>query len=332
MTQNMAYGVDLGWMTQLEQMGYSWVDENGQRVDPILQCKNMGATAVRLRIFVNPPAEAFWQKKVDERCMLGFCDAESVMRTSERVKDLGMDLMLDFHYSDHFADPTLQDIPDEWREDDSVALAERVYTHTRETLLLFQSHHISPQWVQVGNEINHGIMWPKGSLEEHPKELVHYLNIGYDAVKEVFPECQVVTHLAGIHDESWCVPFLDNFLAQGGKTDIFGFSYYPYWAEFHSEKKCLIGWLTAYQAKCDKPVLIAEVGGDDQNEQETYDLICDCMDAVQQVPNEMGRGVFYWEPEACRDILPDGYPLCASRLVGDHVLQFNKGLTAYGRA
>ncbi len=183
--------------------------------------------------------------------------------------------------------------------------------------------------MQVGNEINNGIMWPKGRLQEYPEALVKFLNSGYDAVKEVFPDCQVVTHLAGIHEESWCVPFLDNFFAHSGKTDILGFSYYPYWAQFHSKEELLLNLLSFYREKYDKPVLIAEVGGDDRDEQETYELLCDCVNAINELPDESGKGVFYWEPEACRDILPDGYPLCAARVVGDHVLQYNKALTAY---
>lgn len=111
MKTEMAYGVDLGWLSQLEARGIHWVDAEKKEIDPLSAMKEMGADAVRLRIFVNPPKESYWTKKDGTVCMLGFCDAQSVLEVSERVKAAGMKLMLDFHYSDHFADPEYQDIP-----------------------------------------------------------------------------------------------------------------------------------------------------------------------------------------------------------------------------
>ncbi|MCD8151699.1 MAG: arabinogalactan endo-1,4-beta-galactosidase [Clostridiales bacterium] len=325
----MALGADLGWVSQLEQMGYTWVDDDGRAIDPIQACRDMGANAVRFRIFVNPPKEAFWQKREEERCMLGFCDTQSVIDAARRVRDLGMDVMLGFHYSDHFADPEIQDIPEEWKNDDDEALTARIYTHTRESLLRFREAGIEPKWIQVGNEINNGIMWPKGSLKEAPAQLVRFLNAGYDAVKDVFPECQVITHMAGVNSEEWCVPFLDNFFANNGKTDLIGFSYYPYWMQFASDATALQGWLTMYEQRYGKPVMIVEVGAEDADEDGSRETIRHCIDAVRALPKGRGLGVFYWEPEVSREILPDHYPLGAARLLSDHTLQFTKAMTVY---
>ncbi|MCD7981007.1 MAG: glycosyl hydrolase 53 family protein [Clostridiales bacterium] len=335
MKEKFAYGVDLGWVSQLEQLGYKWIDENGNGVDPIRACRDMGANAVRLRIFADPKG-SFWQKSEDVRCMLGLCDKRSVLETAGRVKALDMDLMLDFHYSDHFADPEIQDIPEAWKDDDDLQLEERVYSHTRETLLLFREHHIEPKWVQVGNEINFGMLWPKGHLNTAPKQLVRFLNAGYRAVKEVFPDCRVITHMAAVTNEAWCVPFLDNFFKHGGKTDIIGFSFYPYWIPMQ-ENQCsptgngsgLSRALSMYESKYGKPVMIVEIGGEDDREEETYQLLCDSVEAVRSVPGGRGLGVFYWEPEATRSVLPDAYPLGAARQIDDHTLQFTKVLTAY---
>ncbi|MCD7865969.1 MAG: glycosyl hydrolase 53 family protein [Clostridiales bacterium] len=346
MAGKFAYGVDLGWVSQLEQMGYRWVDESGNRTDPILACKNMGANAVRLRLFVNQK-EDFWQKNENERCMLGFCDMYRVLEMAGRVKSLGMDLMLDFHYSDHFADPEIQDIPEAWKDDDDQKLTERVYDHTREVILLFRKNKIEPKWVQVGNEINFGMMWPKGHLYTAPKQLVCFLNAGYDAVKEVFPACQVITHMAMVNREAWCVPFLDNFFTNGGKTDIIGFSYYPYWVlkqieaedlgdeetvrarEACDSKDALSGWLSAYERKYGKPVMIVEIGGDDEDEEGTCQLLRRSAEAVKALPEGRGLGIFYWEPEVSRSVLPDAYPLGAARQVDEYTLQYTKVLTAY---
>lgn len=331
MIKNMAFGVDLGWVSQLEQMGYSWIDNDGKKVDPIQACKDMGANAVRLRIFVNPPEKGFWQKNENELCMLGFCDAQSVLEVSKRVKNLEMDLMLDFHYSDHFADPLVQDIPEKWKSDDDCKLTERIYEHTKSVLQLFKDNEVYPKWVQVGNEINHGILWSRGSLETAPVQLVKFLNSGYDAVKEIMPECQVITHLAEVNNGDWCIPFLDNFFAHNGKTDIIGFSYYPYWYKPVCETLSLSGWLAMYQEKYGKPIVISEVGGEDTDEEATYKLLCDSVEAVMELPENAGLGVFYWEPEVNRAVLPDHYPLGAARLVEEHTLQYTSALTAYGK-
>ncbi len=346
MTEKFAYGVDLGWVSQLEQMGYRWVDESGDQTDPIRACKDMGANAVRLRIFVNQE-EVFWQKNEHERCMLGFCDMHSVLETARRVKALGMDLMLDFHYSDHFADPEIQDIPKAWKDDDDQKLTRRVYGHTREALLLFRENDIEPRWVQVGNEINFGMMWPKGRLKTAPKQLVRFLNAGYDAVKEIFPDCLVVTHMAAVNNEAWCVPFLDNFFANSGKTDIIGFSYYPHWAQMQIDEKetgveeavrarkecrskeALADWLSMYAKKYDRPVMIVEIGGEDEEEEDTYQLLLRSAEAVRELPGGRGLGIFYWEPDAPRTVLPDAYPLGAARQLDEHTLQYTKTLTAY---
>lgn len=119
-------GVDLGWLTQLEATKVSWVDAKGEKVDPLKYMKEMGVNGVRLRVFVNPPEEAYWNKKDNERCMLGFCDIESVVRMAKRVKSEGLSLMIDIHYSDHFADPEYQDIPEAWLNEDFEGLKEKV--------------------------------------------------------------------------------------------------------------------------------------------------------------------------------------------------------------
>lgn len=112
MCKEFAYGADFGWVSQLEEEGVTWVDECGNRTEPVREAVRMGLNAVRLRVFVDPPSESYWAKTSDEKCMLGFCDKESVLKMAGRVKEAGLKLMIDFHYSDHFADPQYQDIPE----------------------------------------------------------------------------------------------------------------------------------------------------------------------------------------------------------------------------
>ena len=328
MIQNFALGVDLGWTEQLEMMGYRWINEEGKRVDPIEETKRLGANAVRLRVFVNPPKESLWTKEDGTTCMLGFCDPQSVLRIAKRVKDAGMKLMLDFHYSDHFADPLCQDIPKAWEHLSQAEIQQKVYEHTKNVLRLFKDNGIIPEWVQVGNEINAGIMIPQGGLKENPKDLISFLNAGYDAVKEICPETKVITHLAAVISRDWCEPFLDNFIKYEGKTDILGFSYYPYWFQVKCDKEELYSYMKEYADRSSKPIMVVETGGDDSNEEETYDLLKDSIEAIERFGDD-GLGIFYWEPEANRKILPDGYPLGAAKLVGEKTLQFTKALSAY---
>lgn len=326
--KKMIYGVDLGWAGQLEAMGYRWLGEDGKETDIIGASKELGANAVRLRVFVDPPKDSFWQKREDEMCMLGFCDTENVLKMSKRVKEHGMKLMIDLHYSDHFADPVYQDLPQAWKGDTDRQLEGRVSEYTKEVLTVLAKHDIRPEWVQVGNEINNGMMWPKGDLKESPKQLVRFLNAGYNAVKEVCPDCQVITHLAAVCDEAQCEPFLDNFFAENGKTDILGFSYYPYWERFESDKDMLSGKLKKYSADYHKPVMIVEVGGLDHDEEGSYKIMADCIGAMKEQDQDEA-GIFYWEPEVTAEILPDRYPLGAARLVDEKVLMYTKTLQAY---
>lgn len=332
MGKNITMGVDLGWASQLESQGVRWVDDKGEAIDPVIAAREMGADAVRLRVFVNPPKEAFWQKREGETCMLGFADVKNVLSMSRRVKAAGMKLMIDFHYSDHFADPQLQDIPEEWKGEDVDGLCERVAQHTRQMLTLLTDNEIYPDWVQVGNEINPGILLPIGSVKDSPKDLVKLLNTGYDTVKACCPDTQVITHVACVHSKQMCDSFFTIFFENGGKTDIMGFSYYPYWYRmFENKVSCDIFYnpLIYYSEKYGKPVMVCEVGGPEYEEQKTYELLFNTIEALRQVPNEQGLGLFYWEPEVGAALLPDKYPLGAARLVGEKTLQYTKVLTAY---
>lgn len=325
----MVLGADLGWVGQLESRGIRWVDIDGNQIDPLQAVKNMGTNTVRLRVFVNPPAEAFWQKKDGTVCMLGFADGKSVLEMAKRVKNLGLDLMVDFHYSDHFADPQYQDIPDAWKNDDAEGLKGRVYAHTKEVMTLLVENDIYPKWVQVGNEINPGILLPYGGLKENPENLVEFLNAGYDAVKECCPECKVITHITAVHRADWCNLFWENFFKLGGKMDVMGFSHYPYWFRTVQSTEFLLEHLMQYEKQYHKPIMICEVGGPEGNEELTYQLITNTIEALKGLPDGKGLGVIYWEPEANSALLPDKYPLGAAKLIDEHTLQFTKALNAY---
>lgn len=111
----MVYGADIGFLSQLEDQGYQWVDDNGNTQDALQILKAKGVNAVRLRVFVKPPENYFWTKPDGTNCILGYVDTKGLLYTAKRAKELGMKIMVVFHYSDHFADPMIQDVPSEWQ-------------------------------------------------------------------------------------------------------------------------------------------------------------------------------------------------------------------------
>jgi arabinogalactan endo-1,4-beta-galactosidase len=325
----MAYGVDIGWLKQLKDKGIQWEDCCGKKTEPLEELIKMGADSVRLRVFVNPPESGEWQKDKDTRCYLGYCDAKGVLEAAKTAAEKGLRIMIVFHYSDHFADPQYQDTPEAWAGEDIDGLLVKVSEHTREVLTLLRDNHIQPEWAEVGNEINHGILHPLGSFREHPGDLVRLLNAGYDAVKQVFPDCKVITHTAGLQMTDWVIPFLDSFFKYGGKTDILGFSHYPFWGRYGVEGDIPAACLATYAERYQKPVMIAEVGGLEDEEDRTYELLINSIRAVKLVPGEKGVGIFYWEPEVGADLLPDHYPLGASKAVNENTIRFTKAMQAF---
>ncbi len=335
MGQEFAYGVDFGWVSQLEAEGIMWTDENDIKADPIQTAVNFGVNAIRLRVFVNPPKDAYWDKSEKETCMLGYCDKESVLAMSKRVQEAGLRLMIDFHYSDHFADPMVQDIPEEWKGRSFLEIKDKVAEHTKDVLQLLCANGIRPEWVQVGNEINAGMLWPVGSLKENPDQLVSLINAGYDAVKEILPESLVILHASGLPIASGYQYFFDNFFTNGGKTDIIGFSYYPYWyklmygGESLFDKQHICQEMKRIYSEYKKPIMICEIGEAENEPEKTRTLLRESVEALKNLPENAGLGIFYWEPEVGADLLPDHYPLGAATLVGDKTLRFTDGLKGY---
>ncbi|MGG1218823.1 glycosyl hydrolase 53 family protein [Priestia endophytica] len=327
---SFAYGADIGWMKQLEDEGVKWVDDKGKQKDPLKILKDHGINSVRLRVFVDPPSNYYWFKDNTTWTMLGYSDKKGVIAAAKRAKSLGMNVMVDFHYSDVFADPGHQIKPQAWTNYTNTQLQTAVYNHTYDVMKELKNNGISPEWVQVGNEINSGIMLPNGSTNDF-RALTSFLNKGYDAVKDVSPSSKVVTHLAHGTDNGLFRWWFDNFFKNGGKTDVIGSSFYPYWEgkPYWEVTGSLAYNLNDIAARYNKEVMVVEVGGDAQNTKDSYWTIYDTIKVVKNVPNGKGTGVFYWEPEAHSSVLPDKYPLGATTEVSKKVLQYTTAIDAF---
>lgn len=292
--------------------------------------KDKGINSVRLRVFVNPPSNYYWLKDGVTMTMLGYSDTAGVLAAAQRAKALGMSIMVDFHYSDVFADPGHQIKPAAWNSYNDTQLQNAVYTHTYNVMTTLANNNIYPDWVQVGNEMNSGILLPSGSTNNFAK-LTALLNKGYDAVKAVSPSSKVISHLAHGTDNSLFRWWFDNFFANSGKTDVIGMSFYPYWEgqAYWQLTGALSTNLNDMAARYSKEVMVVEVGGLETNPTDSYWTIYDTIQAVKAVPNGKGTGVFYWEPAAHSSVLPDEYPLGATSVVSTKVLKFTTALDAF---
>ena len=330
-SEELVYGADIGWLSQLEKQGVTWVDENGTTTDALTLLKREGVNAVRIRAFVNPPSTFMWTKPSGYDVMLGYADTKGVIYTAERAKAQGMKISIVFHYSDHFADPQYQDIPSQWTGATAQQLEKYVYDYTYYVMNELKKSGIYPEWVEVGNEINSGMLFPYGKSTENFGQIAAYLNSGYDAVKAVSPSTKVITHLSNgqrIANYEW---FFDQFInTYNGKTDVIGMSYYPYWAGNRVIQD--VAYNLNYMAtKYGKEVMICETGDHEQNVDITYDLLMKEIAALNSVANDKAIGIFYWEPEANISVTPEGYRLGATEIVRDNTLRFTEAIDAFNR-
>ena len=305
-----AKGADVGWLAQMEATGYRFYDASGRHEDCLRILKNNGINAIRLRVFVDPSPDP----------QSGHCSPAEVADMAVRAKGLGLRVMIDFHYSDTWADPAKQAKPAAWAGHSFDQLLGDVYAHTFAVLSALKAHGVVPEWVQVGNEISGGLLWPDGSARDWSR-LAPLLNRGYDAAKAVAPSIKVVIHLDRGNDGARFRDFFDNFRERGGRWDVIGMSYYPWW-----EKKAYTETIDALRdnladmaSRYGKEVMVCEVGGEAAQPQDTYAMLVAVQKAVRAVPDGRGLGVFYWEPEGAASWShyplscwgPDGRPTLA---------------------
>ena len=292
-----AKGADISWITEYESQGRTFADYDGNEMECTALMKKLGLNSIRLRVWVNPRD--------------GWSSAEDVLEKALRAHKLGMRLMIDFHYSDWWADPGKQVVPAAWAELDFEGVKAALAAHTVEVLTLLKKNGIDVEWVQVGNEITPGMMCHKdfrtlepfdngGDIDRFPEHFAELMTAGYDAAKSVYPDTKVICHI-DCGAEMWRYDKVMGVMEEfGGKYDIIGMSLYPNmyddirtWNE--TVDICIDNVLELHRRYgCD--LLICEVGTPYDMAEESYDtlsyLIARC--------KETGccPGVFYWEPEA----------------------------------
>ncbi|WP_284651483.1 glycoside hydrolase family 53 protein [Flavobacterium terrisoli] len=288
---SFAKGADVGWLPQMEATGYKFYDADGKEKDCLQLLKDRGMNSIRLRVWVNPS---------DDKAS-GHCSKEETVAMALRAKKMGMRVMIDFHYSDSWADPAKQFKPKAWEKHSFPELLNDVYNHTFDVINALKVAGVTPEWVQIGNEIPGGMMWPEGSTDNW-HQLGQLLNKGYDAVKAVDKKIKVIVHVDEGNNNAKFRTFFDNATAQKVRYDVIGLSYYPYWIKKdYSETIADLQFnLNDMAKRYGKEVMVVEVGGEDDKVQNTYELLAATIKAVKNVPNNNGIGVLYWEPQGAR--------------------------------
>jgi arabinogalactan endo-1,4-beta-galactosidase len=283
-TSNFAKGADVSWVTEMEAKGVLFYDKNGAKTECMALMKSLGMNSIRLRVWVNPTD--------------GYCNKTDLLIKAKRAKDLGMRILIDFHYSDTWADPAHQTKPSAWTNLSFTDLCAAVTSHTTEILTALKNWNITPEWVQVGNETSNGMLWDDGKASSSMSQYATLTNAGYNAVKSVFPTAKVVVHLNNGQDNSLYRWLFDGLKKNNAKWDVIGMSLYPetgVWQEYTTN--CISNMndmINRYGCE----VMICETGMSWDQPVTASLFLTDLITRAKAISNEKCLGVFYWEPEA----------------------------------
>lgn len=283
-----AKGADISWVTKMESEGIKFYNAAGTETECTELMQQIGMNSIRLRVWVNP--KDGWNSKGD------------VIVKAMRAQKLGMRIMIDFHYSDTWADPGSQTVPEAWSSYGIEELKNAVAEHTKDVLTALKDCGVEVEWVQVGNETTDGMLWELGRSTKNPKNYAELTAAGYDAAKSVFPDSKVIVHLDSGDSYNRYNRIFSLLNSYGGKFDMIGMSLYPSYNESGWEtptKACIENIKKANQAfGCN--VMICEVGMPWDDAETAKSMLSYLLTNAKATG--CCDGVFYWEPEA-----PAGY-------------------------
>src|SRR5262245_16021304 len=209
-------GADMSTVQRTLDLGKFFYDGAGVKKDPLDIIKAQGANYVRLRVFNNPAS--------------GYNNKSKVLAYAKTVKAKGMKLLVDFHYSDTWADPNKQYKPGSWNGHNISQLQTDVYNYTYDICNSLKAQGTTPDSVQIGNEINVGMLWNEGKVNNNDfTNLSLLLKQGYNAIKACNSGTQVFIHTANANSQANARWFYDGIKAKGVSWDVTALSYYPYW-------------------------------------------------------------------------------------------------------
>lgn len=320
-------GMDISTLLEVEKCGGKFYDK-GQEREALSILKDYDVNAVRIRLWNDPYSEE------GEPYGAGTNDFKSVVELSKRAKEKGFDILLDYHYSDFWADPGKQFVPKAWRGYSVEELERAVYEYTKKTLLDLKEEELLPDMVQVGNELSNGLLWPYGKVPEYDN-IARFVSAGIRAVKEVSDmalaegaiseKILIMIHLDNGGNNALYREWFDNYIKRGEDFDIIGLSYYPFW---HGTFDMLQNNMHDIAQRFGKELIIAEVSmGHTMEDYAEYEKLApgqrkgmatrpalvekieypmtlegqkafmeELFRRIASVPEGKGRGYFYWEP------------------------------------
>ncbi|HTR29019.1 MAG TPA: glycosyl hydrolase 53 family protein [Puia sp.] len=285
-------GADVSWVTQMEDSGFQFYNSAGAPMECMRLLQSLGINVIRLRVWVNPATR--------------YNGTADVVAKAVRAKGLGMRVLIDFHYSDTWADPGHQATPAAWSGLAIPAMTDTLYSYTVAVLDSLQAAGVVPSFVQVGNEVDDGMCWPLGQASVNMANFAALVGSGYRAVKSINDSIQVIVHVSNGYDNSHFQWLFDGLKSYGAKWDIIGMSLYPSasnWPAYNMECETNMNDLVA---RYGTPVMICEVGMPENEAATCNAFITDLIHKVRAVQGGKGLGVFYWEPESYAPFLAYG--------------------------
>lgn len=310
-------GMDLSTLAELEKLGAKYYDNN-EETDILEIMKRYDVDTIRLRLWNDPYSEK------GEPYGAGTNDLNTTLAIAKKVTDAGMGVLLNYHYSDFWADPGKQIKPKAWKDYGVKELEKAVYEYTRDTMQVFKEQGVNLTMVQVGNELTNGLLWPEGQKPEYDN-IALFINAGIRGVRAVDGDVPIMIHLDNGGNNELYRTWFDEFMKRGEEFQYIGLSYYPFW---HGTLDMLEYNMNDIAERYDKDLIIAEVSmgytmedyasyeGMKPEERKGYatkpslvekleypmtkegqaDFMKDILIRLQNVKGGHGCGFFYWEP------------------------------------
>ncbi len=244
--RGFARGADVSWLPEMEDSGRVFLNKKGEAQMLLGILQDQCINAIRIRVWLNPAN--------------GVCNKDYVVNLASRAYSMGFNLMIDFHYSDWWADPINQKTPVDWQYLSVSQLKDSVYAHTFNVLSALKQAGITPQWVQIGNETNDGMLWENGRASASMANYAMYVTAGHLAAHAVFPRIISIVHLGSGDDQGLYEWNIGGLISNGAKFEAIGMSLYPEtdsWQE--STIKCQANMkylINTFR----KPIMVSEIG------------------------------------------------------------------------
>lgn len=310
-------GMDLSTLIELEELGAKYYDD-GRETDLLEIMKKYDVDTIRIRLWNDPFSPA------GEPYGAGTNDLKTSLAIAKKATDAGFGVLLNFHYSDFWADPGKQIKPKAWENYSVEELEEAVYCYTMETIKVFQEKGINLTMVQVGNELSRGLLWPEGEVPRYDN-ITRFVNAGIRGVRAVNPDVSIMLHLDNGGNNALYREWFDHYMEKGEDFQIIGLSYYPFW---HGTLDMLESNMKDIAVRYGKDLIVTEVSmGYTMEDYQTYEkltdeqrkgyatkqalvdkieypmtkegqaaFMTDILTRIRRIPDGKGKGFFYWEP------------------------------------